>query len=81
MIKARKFVAFVLVLVIATTVLVMPAAAAGYVPTCWACGKTYITPTGRYQTYDLGDGMTYIEYEYRCSRCGSATWIDASLLG
>lgn len=80
MTNVRKIFAFVLVMAIAMTVLIVPAAAAEYVPTCGWCGNTNITPTGNKNEISLGDEGTYVEYEYKCFRCGGCTWIDASLL-
>jgi len=76
---AKRVLTFVLMMTIAMSILIMPVSASEYIPTCWCCGKTYITPTGNVNKIWLGDGY-YVEYEYHCYRCGCNTWIAASLL-
>lgn len=79
MAKVRRISAFALAIVMVMTLAIIPAKAAGYVPTCAWCGNTNITPTGRVNQIPMEDG-TYIEYEYKCYRCGGCTWIAKSLL-
>lgn len=79
MTRVKRILSFMLVLAIALTVLVVPAAAATrYIPRCGYCNSTNLIFV-RQHTYKAEGVVYYIENEYVCANCGKTTYIDLSL--